>query len=156
MITCPDCGKFVKVKNIWVNGLDKIIRVEAICACCGEVAALWTDYEELISEGAPPPQPGSGIPSDGGDRMSNLLVDFQLVRDGDRELAWRFRFGQCEDFGGALTLVKTIPFAERKYQPDYEHLWTVTPGQRNGEILTCAFENFASCLEAARCQIPLF
>ena len=90
--------------------------------------------------------------------MANRLVDFQLIRRTDtlEERLWKFRFGRCEDFYDTLDQVKLIPLSERKYIEDDEHLWEIKPSPYTEVILAKAFDNFESCLEAARAQLPLF
>ena len=49
MITCPECGRIVKVKHVWLNDAKEILRIDAICRRDGDVKALWTNYHEATS-----------------------------------------------------------------------------------------------------------
>ena len=53
VITCPICKKFVKHTVTIVNGLDEIVRVEAVCKKHGGVDADYDDYEEVVGEELP-------------------------------------------------------------------------------------------------------
>jgi len=49
MVTCPHCGRFVRVDHVEVWWLsEEIKRVDATCSQCGAVDALFTDYDELV------------------------------------------------------------------------------------------------------------
>lgn len=92
-----------------------------------------------------------------GELVGNLMLDFILHRTMDgTETEWKFRFGKCESFETALRTVKSIPFAEREYDPELNHLWKIYPSPENEEILRLAFKNFKSNLATARAQLPLF
>jgi len=63
MITCGQCGRFVKVKAVFVERRwHDIVLVLAMCAKHGEVAAEFTDYSELVDESAPPVGPWTRDP----------------------------------------------------------------------------------------------
>jgi len=54
MITCGQCGRFVTVKTVFTDYMNDDIRlVLATCKRHGEVAAVWTDYGELVDESVP-------------------------------------------------------------------------------------------------------
>ena len=48
---CPNCGRFIKAKEIWINGLDEIKdEPNATCSKCGDIKMDfegWFDPEEL-------------------------------------------------------------------------------------------------------------
>jgi hypothetical protein len=87
----------------------------------------------------------------------NLLTDFQLVRKPNGEDdQYRFYFGKCDDFQGALANLKKVPIQERKYSAEHDHLWIVEANRVNHAILAATFDNFETCLKIARGQESMF
>lgn len=86
------------------------------------------------------------------------VKDFKLVfGPGGKEIvAYRFKFGTCEDFDDALEQFKTqIPKTHRTVDPEYHWEWEVknTPAirARLGQI----FDNFVACESTALSQLRL-
>lgn len=49
---CPTCGLFCKQGQVVVNGFEEVIMFTGLCAKCGEVDLMKTDwsYEEIVGE----------------------------------------------------------------------------------------------------------
>ena len=89
--------------------------------------------------------------------MEANIKDFHIKYEGDEIVAWRFRFGHCEDFNDALTqFKKRIPMIERNPNPDAAWLWEVKATQLNRNALGQIFDNFEECLQIAESQMRLF
>lgn len=88
--------------------------------------------------------------------MPNYAVDFKLEKEGQREVAYSFRFGHCDDFPTAMMWVKKVLWPdERTYEPDKNHLWTVVANDHNLSLLCSAFANFRSMYDLAKNQLSL-
>ena len=90
--------------------------------------------------------------------LEAMLRDFQLVKDDKgQELAYRFRFGRCEDFADTLDQFKAaIDMHERRPTPENAWLWEVDATPANRTSLGHIFDNFEECYEIARSQLRLF
>jgi len=61
---------------------------------------------------------------------------------------WKFRFGGGDDFFEALDSLKlAVPFPERRYYPEQNHLWAVLKTDENRETLIDVFANGKQCIE---------
>jgi hypothetical protein len=89
--------------------------------------------------------------------MEANIKDFHLKYEGDKIVAWRFRFGDCESFADTLNEFKRrIPLEERIPNPDAAWLWEVKATQLNRNALDQIFDNFEMCLQTAESQMRLF
>ena len=89
--------------------------------------------------------------------MANYAVDFALdvMPDTGEDIEVRFRFGKCENFRKTLKWVKRIPYEEREYDPEENHLWRVKASEENLRLLCLAFDNFRDCYDLAKRQMSL-
>ena len=81
----------------------------------------------------------------------NLLRDFELTTTHIS-----FRLGECEDFQHVLARLKSIPLAERQYDPEDYHRWTIKRTPENEAVLAETFDNFGQCMTIALSQLSLF
>lgn len=91
-------------------------------------------------------------------RLEARIVDFAVVRDADRKIAWwRFRFGRCEDFAETMGAFKdAIVWTERTPDPERAWLWEVRATPANRRALGDIFDNFEECLQLVERQIEMF
>ena len=86
--------------------------------------------------------------------LANKATRFRLdlMPETEEDIQYSFRFGRCDNFKRALEFVKRIPLAQRDYDPEDEHRWTVKASPVNLAILCEAFDNFRELYNTAKNQ----
>lgn len=91
-------------------------------------------------------------------RLEAELKDFTIRQNAENEIiAWRFRFGYCEDWNETFQEFKTrIHFNDRTPSPELDWLWEIKATPLNRMVMADIFDNFESSLQLAESQLRLF